>query len=425
MNHDYQYTPKNGFSKWLDKRLPLMRFADENLLSFPTPKNLNYFYTFGFILTMCLVTQIITGIVLAMHYVPNTSLAFDSIEHIMRDVNYGWLIRYMHSNGASMFFLAVFIHMFRGLYYGSYKEPREIIWILGVVIFLLMIITGFMGYVLPWGQMSFWGATVITNLVATIPVIGEPVLTLLLGGYSVDNPTLNRFFSLHYLLPFVIFGVVILHIWALHVTGNNNPTGIEVKDSKDTISFHPYYTVKDLFAYVVFLLMFCYFIFYNPNILGHPDNYIEADPMLTPAHIVPEWYLLPFYAILRAVPDKLMGVLLMFGSIVVLFFLPWLDTMKVKSARYRPLYKVFFLFFVIFCLLLGYLGAKPPEGIYLFLSRVSTIYYFAFFLVIMPILSRIEKPSPMPIGISNPAINNSSDSGGGISGVPSYAMDSK
>ena len=425
MNHDYQYTPKNGFSKWLDKRLPLMRFADENLLSFPTPKNLNYFYTFGFILTMCLVTQIITGIVLAMHYVPNTSLAFDSIEHIMRDVNYGWLIRYMHSNGASMFFLAVFIHMFRGLYYGSYKEPREIIWILGVVIFLLMIITGFMGYVLPWGQMSFWGATVITNLVATIPIIGEPILTLLLGGYSVDNPTLNRFFSLHYLLPFVIFGVVILHIWALHVTGNNNPTGIEVKDSKDTISFHPYYTVKDLFAYVVFLLMFCYFIFYNPNILGHPDNYIEADPMLTPAHIVPEWYLLPFYAILRAVPDKLMGVLLMFGSIVVLFFLPWLDTMKVKSARYRPLYKIFFLFFVIFCLLLGYLGAKPPEGIYLFLSRVSTIYYFAFFLVIMPILSRIEKPSPMPIGISNSAINNSSDSGGGVSGAPSYAMDSK
>jgi len=426
MNHDYQYTPKNGFSKWLDKRLPLIRFADENLLSFPTPKNLNYFYTFGFILTMCLVTQIITGIVLAMHYVPNTSLAFDSIEHIMRDVNYGWLIRYTHSNGASMFFLAVFIHMFRGLYYGSYKEPREIIWILGVVIFLLMIITGFMGYVLPWGQMSFWGATVITNLVATIPVVGEPVLTLLLGGYSVDNPTLNRFFSLHYLLPFVIFGVVILHIWALHVTGNNNPTGIEVKDSKDTISFHPYYTVKDLFAYVVFLLMFCYFIFYNPNILGHPDNYIEADPMLTPAHIVPEWYLLPFYAILRAVPDKLMGVLLMFGSIIVLFFLPWLDTMKVKSARYRPLYKIFFLLFVIFCLLLGYLGAKPPEGIYLFLSRVSTIYYFAFFLVIMPILSRIEKPSPMPIGISNPAINNEVfDSGGGTTGASSYAMDSK
>ena len=425
MNHNYQYTPKNGFSKWLDKRLPLMRFADENLLSFPTPKNLNYFYTFGFILTMCLVTQIITGIVLAMHYTPSTLLAFDSIEHIMRDVNYGWLIRYIHSNGASMFFLAVFIHMFRGLYYGSYKEPREIIWILGVVIFLLMIITAFMGYVLPWGQMSFWGATVITNLVGTIPVIGEPILTLLLGGFSVDNPTLNRFFSLHYLLPFVIFGVVILHIWALHVTGNNNPTGIEVKDEKDTISFHPYYTVKDLFAYVVFLLMFCYFIFYNPNILGHPDNYIEADPMLTPAHIVPEWYLLPFYAILRAVPDKLFGVILMFGSIVVLFFLPWLDTMKVKSARYRPLYKIFYLIFIISCLMLGYLGAKAPEGIYLFLSRVTTIYYFAFFLLIMPILSRIEKPSPMPIGISNPAINSDVFDGEAGSGAPSYAMQNK
>ena len=425
MNHNYQYTPKNGFSRWLDKRLPLMRFADENLLSFPTPKNLNYFYTFGFILTMCLVTQIITGIVLAMHYTPSTILAFDSIEHIMRDVNYGWLIRYIHSNVASMFFLAVFIHMFRGLYYGSYKEPREIIWILGVVIFLLMIITAFMGYVLPWGQMSFWGATVITNLVGTIPVIGEPILTLLLGGFSVDNPTLNRFFSLHYLLPFVIFGVVILHIWALHVTGNNNPTGIEVKDEKDTISFHPYYTVKDLFAYVVFLLMFCYFIFYNPNILGHPDNYIEADPMLTPAHIVPEWYLLPFYAILRAVPDKLFGVILMFGSIAVLFFLPWLDTMKVKSARYRPLYKIFYLIFIISCLMLGYLGAKAPEGIYLFLSRVTTIYYFAFFLVIMPVLSRIEKPSPMPIGISNSAINNDVFDNEAGSGAPSYAMQNK
>ena len=425
MNHNYQYTPKNGFSRWLDKRLPLMRFADENLLSFPTPKNLNYFYTFGFILTMCLVTQIITGIVLAMHYTPSTILAFDSIEHIMRDVNYGWLIRYIHSNGASMFFLAVFIHMFRGLYYGSYKEPREIIWILGVVIFLLMIITAFMGYVLPWGQMSFWGATVNTNLVGTIPVIGEPILTLLLGGFSVDNPTLNRFFSLHYLLPFVIFGVVILHIWALHVTGNNNPTGIEVKDEKDTISFHPYYTVKDLFAYVVFLLMFCYFIFYNPNILGHPDNYIEADPMLTPAHIVPEWYLLPFYAILRAVPDKLFGVILMFGSIAVLFFLPWLDTMKVKSARYRPLYKIFYLIFIISCLMLGYLGAKAPEGIYLFLSRVTTIYYFAFFLVIMPVLSRIEKPSPMPIGISNSAINNDVFDNEAGSGAPSYAMQNK
>ena len=406
MNHDHEYTPGNGFTKWLDKRIPQIRFADENMLSFPTPKNLNYFWTFGFILTLCLVTQIITGIVLAMHYTPHVLLAFDSIEHIMRDVNYGWLIRYTHANGASMFFLAVFIHMFRGLYYGSYKEPREVLWILGVIIFLLMIITAFMGYVIVWGQMSFWGATVITNLVATIPVVGESILTLLLGGFSVDNPTLNRFFSLHYLLPFVIFGVVILHIWSLHVTGNNNPTGISVKDSNDTISFHPYYTVKDLFAYVVFLLMFSYFIFYNPNILGHPDNYIEADPMVTPAHIVPEWYLLPFYAILRAVPDKLMGVLLMFGSIAVLFFVPWLDTKKVRSARYRPTYKIFYFIFLVCCLLLGYLGGQAPEGIYLFLSRVCTIYYFAFFLAIMPILSKYEKPSAMPIGISNPAINN-------------------
>ena len=403
----------------------ILAVASNHLVDYPTSINTSYMYGFGSLAGLMLVVQILTGVFLAMHYTPHVDLAFASVEHIMRDVNNGWLIRYAHANGASFFFLVVYIHIARGLYYGSYMSPREHLWCSGVLIFVLMMATAFIGYVLPWGQMSFWGATVITNLVATIPIIGEPILTLLLGGYSVDNPTLNRFFSLHYLLPFVIFGVVILHIWALHVTGNNNPTGIEVKDSKDTISFHPYYTVKDLFAYVVFLLMFCYFIFYNPNILGHPDNYIEADPMLTPAHIVPEWYLLPFYAILRAVPDKLMGVLLMFGSIVVLFFLPWLDTMKVKSARYRPLYKIFFLFFVIFCLLLGYLGAKPPEGIYLFLSRVSTIYYFAFFLVIMPILSRIEKPSPMPIGISNPAINSSSDIGGGVSGAPSYAMDSK
>ena len=340
-----------------------------------------------------------------MHYAPNSLLAFDSIEHIMRDVNYGWLIRYAHSNGSSMFFLAVYIHMFRGLYYGSYKEPREVLWILGCIIYFLMIVTAFMGYVLPWGQMSYWAATVIINLVGTLPIIGDSLTQLLLGGFAVDNPTLNRFFSLHYLIPFIIFGLVFLHIWALHVPGNNNPTGVSIQGKQDTVAFHPYYTVKDFFAYIVFLLLFCYFIFYNPNALGHPDNYIEADPMLTPAHIVPEWYLLPFYAILRAVPDKLFGVLLMFGSIVVLFFLPWLDTMKVRSARYRPFYKMFFFIFVLDCLLLGYLGAQVPEGIYLLLSRVSTFYYFAFFILIMPALSRLEKPNPMPIGISNPAID--------------------
>ena len=405
MNNDYEYVPKNSFTRWLDTRLPILRFTNEHILQFPTPKNLNYFWTFGFILTFFLITQIITGVILAMHYAPNSLLAFDSIEHIMRDVNYGWLIRYAHSNGSSMFFLAVYIHMFRGLYYGSYKEPREVLWILGCIIYFLMIVTAFMGYVLPWGQMSYWAATVIINLVGTLPIIGDSLTQLLLGGFAVDNPTLNRFFSLHYLIPFIIFGLVLLHIWSLHVPGNNNPTGVSVQGKQDTVAFHPYYTVKDFFAYVVFLLLFCYFIFYNPNALGHPDNYIEADPMLTPAHIVPEWYLLPFYAILRAVPDKLFGVLLMFGSIMVLFFLPWLDTMKVRSARYRPFYKMFFFIFVLDCLLLGYLGAQVPEGIYLLLSRVSTFYYFAFFVLIMPALSRLERPNPMPIGISNPALD--------------------
>ena len=404
MNNDYEYVPKNSFTRWLDTRLPILRFTNEHILQFPTPKNLNYFWTFGFILTFFLITQIITGVILAMHYAPNSLLAFDSIEHIMRDVNYGWLIRYAHSNGSSMFFLAVYIHMFRGLYYGSYKEPREVLWILGCIIYFLMIVTAFMGYVLPWGQMSYWAATVIINLVGTLPIIGDSLTQLLLGGFAVDNPTLNRFFSLHYLIPFIILGLVLLHIWSLHVPGNNNPTGVSVQGKQDTVAFHPYYTVKDFFAYVVFLLLFCYFIFYNPNALGHPDNYIEADPMLTPAHIVPEWYLLPFYAILRAVPDKLFGVLLMFGSIVVLFFLPWLDTMKVRSARYRPFYKMFFFIFVLDCLLLGYLGAQVPEGVYLLLSRVSTFYYFAFFILIMPALSRLERPNPMPIGISNPAL---------------------
>ena len=405
MNNDYEYVPKNSFTRWLDTRLPILRFTNEHILQFPTPKNLNYFWTFGFILTFFLITQIITGVILAMHYAPNSLLAFDSIEHIMRDVNYGWLIRYAHSNGSSMFFIAVYIHMFRGLYYGSYKEPREVLWILGCIIYFLMIVTAFMGYVLPWGQMSYWAATVIINLVGTLPIIGDSLTQLLLGGFAVDNPTLNRFFSLHYLMPFIIFGLVLLHIWSLHVPGNNNPTGVSVQGKQDTVAFHPYYTVKDFFAYVVFLLLFCYFIFYNPNALGHPDNYIEADPMLTPAHIVPEWYLLPFYAILRAVPDKLFGVLLMFGSIMVLFFLPWLDTMKVRSARYRPFYKMFFFIFVLDCLLLGYLGAQVPEGIYLLLSRVSTFYYFAFFVLIMPALSRLERPNPMPIGISNPALD--------------------
>jgi ubiquinol-cytochrome c reductase cytochrome b/c1 subunit len=310
------------------------------------------------------------------------------------------LIRYIHANGASMFFLAVYIHIFRGMYYGSYKAPREVLWILGVIIYLLMMAAAFMGYVLPWGQMSLWGATVITNLFGAIPLVGDSIATWLWGGFSVDNPTLNRFFSLHYLIPFLIFGVVILHIWALHVPGNNNPVGISVKSEQDTVPFHPYYTVKDGFALVIFMILFSYFVFFAPNVLGHADNYIPANPLVTPAHIVPEWYLLPFYAILRAVPDKLGGVIAMVGAIFILFVLPWLDTSKIRSARYRPLFKQFFLIFVVNCLVLGYLGAMPAEGVYITLARICTIYYFAHFLIILPLLGLVEKPREIPESIS-------------------------
>ena len=402
MSGESTYNPSNGVSKWLDSRLPIMRLAHDSFVDYPTPKNLNYWWTFGGILTFCLVTQIVTGIILAMHYTPHVSMAFDSVEHIMRNVNYGWLIRYIHACGASMFFFAVYVHMFRGMYYGSYKAPREVLWILGVLIYILMMAAGFLGYVLPWGQMSVWGATVITNLFGAIPVVGESIVTLMWGGFSVDNPTLNRFFSLHYLVPFLIAGVVVLHIWALHVPGNNNPVGISVKGKQDTVPFHPYYTVKDGFALALFMILFAYFVFFAPNVLGHADNYIPANPLVTPAHIVPEWYLLPFYAILRAVPDKLGGVALMFGAIFVMFLLPWLDTSKVRSARYRPLFRQFFVLFIIDCLVLGYLGAKPAEGIYIVLARVATVYYFAHFLVILPILGLVEKTKEVPESISAP-----------------------
>ncbi len=395
------YEPKTGFERWLDSRLPIIRFGRDTMMDFPTPRNLNYWWTFGGILTLILVLQIVTGIVLAMHYVAHVDHAFDSVQRIRREVNFGWLIQYMHANGASMFFLAIYIHMFRGLYYGSYKAPREVLWILGVVIFLLVMATAFMGYVLPWGQMSFHGAVVITNFFTAIPVVGDAITTLLWGGFAVDNPTLNRFYSLHYLLPFVIAGVVGLHIWALHVPGNNNPTGVSVKSAADTVPFHPYYTVKDGFAVVLFLILFAVFVFYLPDTLGHADNYIPADPLVTPSHIVPEWYFLPFYAILRAVPDKLLGVILMFGSIGVLFILPWLDTSKVRSLRYRPTARWFFLIFVAACLLLGYAGAQAPEGWILWASRAATIYYFAYFLVVMPVLGMVEKPLPRPASIAD------------------------
>jgi len=417
------YEPKTGFERWMDMRLPIIRLAYDSVVAFPTPKNLNYWWTFGGILALMLGIQLVTGIVLVMHYVPHVDHAFASVERIMRDVNYGWLIRYMHANGASMFFVAVYIHMLRNLYYGSYKAPREVLWIIGCLIYLVMMATAFMGYVLPWGQMSFHGAVVITNLLGALPVIGESITTWLWGGFAVDNPTLNRFFSLHYLLPFVIAGLVGLHIWALHVPGNNNPTGVNVKSSEDTVPFHPYYTVKDGFAISVFLLLFASFVFYNPNILGHADNYIPANPLVTPAHIVPEWYFLPFYAILRAVPDKLGGVLAMFGAIGVLFVLPWLDTSKVRSMRYRPTARLYFFIFVLACLVLGVCGGRLPDdpvipigstfklldadlNSFVWLSRVASLYYFAYFLVVLPLLGLTEKPLPVPESISAPVLSH-------------------
>jgi ubiquinol-cytochrome c reductase cytochrome b subunit len=421
--HQSTYDPKTGIERWLDSRLPIVRLAYDSFIDFPTPRNLNYWYTFGGILAMCLGIQIATGVVLAMHYTANAALAFNSVEHIMRDVNYGWMIRYVHATGASMFFLAVYIHMLRGVYYGSYKAPREVLWILGCVIYLLMMATGFMGYVLPWGQMSYYGAVVITNLMGALPIVGHAITTWLWGGFAVDNPTLNRFFSLHYLMPFLIAGVVVLHIWALHVPGNNNPTGVEVKSKEDTIPFHPYYTVKDGFAMVCFLILFAVFVFFMPDALGHPDNYIPANPLQTPAHIVPEWYFLPFYAILRAIPDKLTGVLCMFGAIAVLFVLPWLDRSKVKSMRYRPAARMFFFIFILVAIGLGFCGANEPSekvipGIggfdlgdynlnsFVWLSRFLTHYYFAYRLLITPILGFIEKPLSVPDSISTPVLTH-------------------
>ena len=396
------FEPKNGLVKWLEARLPILSFMHSSFVAYPTPKNLNYWWTFGAILSFMLIAQIVTGIVLTMHYTPDSTLAFSSVEKIMRDVNWGWMLRYAHANGASMFFFAVYVHMFRGIYYGSYKAPREVLWILGVIIFLLMMATGFMGYVLPWGQMSFWGATVITNLFSAIPLVGDDITVWLWGGYSVDNPTLNRFFALHYLLPFMIVAVVALHVWALHVCGQNNPDGIEIQDiHKDAVPFTPHATMKDGLGIVIFLLLYCWFIFYIPNYLGDADNYIPANPMKTPPHIVPEWYFLPYYAILRSIPNKLAGVIAMFSAIAVLAFLPWLDTSKVRSGKYRPIYKIFFWVFVGCGIGLGYLGAMPPEGGYVLAARILGAAYFAFFLIVLPLLGLFEKTKPVPATIAD------------------------
>ncbi|MBP2314078.1 cytochrome b [Azospirillum soli] len=395
---------KNPVVKWIDSRLPIFTMLDHEYNQYPMPRNVNYLWAFGAIAGIMLVIMIATGLVLAMQYAANTTIAFESVERIMRDVNYGWLLRYVHANGASMFFIAVYIHMFRGLYYGSYKAPREILWILGVFILLAMMATAFMGYVLPWGQMSFWGATVITNLFSAFPIVGDPIVTWLWGGFSVDNPTLNRFFALHFLLPFVLLGLVILHTAALHVSGSNNPLGIDPKGPQDTVPFNPYVTLKDGFAVVVFLIFYAAFVFFAPNYLGHPDNYIPANPLVTPAHIVPEWYFLPFYAILRAIPDKLGGVLAMFGAIAVLAVLPWLDTSKVRSCKFRPIYRQFFWILAIDALVLGYAGAMPAEGVWLLIARIGTAYYFFHFLVLLPLLGKLERPLPLPASISEPVL---------------------
>ena len=403
-SHESNYQPTTRFGKWLDERLPVNRLVYDQLVAFPTPRNLNYLWTFGGILALCLVVQLITGIVLAMHYQPSGEEAFNSLDHIRRNVNYGCLIQPMHAVGASMFFLAAYIHLFRGLYYGSYKAPREILWILGVFIILAMMATAFMGYSLPWGQMSFWAVTVITNLFSSldsiIPGMGTAIVEWLWGGYSVSGTTLNRFFSLHYLLPFVIAGLVILHIWALHVVGQNNPAGLDIKSDSDWVPMYPYAVSKDVVGMFAFLLIFAWFMFFLPDYLGHADNFVEADPLVTPPHIVPEWYFLPFYAILRAIPSKLGGVIAMFSSILVLVFIPWLDTARVRSAKYRPIFKWFFWLFVITCIALGYLGALPAEEPYVTYARLFTAYYFAFFLIIMPIVGIIETPKKLPGSIT-------------------------
>jgi ubiquinol-cytochrome c reductase cytochrome b subunit len=410
------YKPTNPLMVWVDEKLPLPRLVYNAIgAGYPVPRNLNYFWNFGVLAGFCLVLQIVTGVVLAMHYAANGDVAFDSVEHIMRDVNWGWLMRYTHANGASFFFVVIYLHIFRGFFFGSYKAPREMIWLLGVVIFLLMMATAFMGYVLPWGQMSFWGAQVITGLFEAIPVVGAPLKTWLLGGFAPDNAALNRFFSLHYLLPFVIAGVVILHIWALHIPGSSNPTGVEVKSESDTVPFHPYYTAKDGFGLGVFVLVLFSFVFFLPNALGHPDNYIPANPLSTPAHIVPEWYFWPFYAILRAftaniffLDAKLLGVLAMFGAILVWFFLPWLDRSPVRSGHYRPMFKWFFWILMVDLAVLFYCGGAPAEEPYVLLSQVATAYYFAHFLIVLPLLSAMEKPKPLPFSITEAVLGDGS-----------------
>jgi ubiquinol-cytochrome c reductase cytochrome b subunit len=406
------YEPVNPLMRYLDEKLPLPRLVYNAIGGgYPVPRNLNYMWNFGVLAGFCLVLQIVTGVVLAMHYAANTQVAFGTTEHIMRDVNWGWLMRYAHANGASMFFAVIYLHIFRGFFYSSYKAPREMVWLIGVVIFLLMMATGFMGYVLPWGQMSYWGAQVITGFFSAFPLVGEPIRVWLLGGFAPDQAALSRFFSLHYLMPFVIAGVVILHIWSLHIPGSSNPTGVDVKTEKDTLPFHPFYTAKDGWFAGLFLTLYCAVLFFAPNALGHPDNYIPANPLATPAHIVPEWYFWPFYAILRAftvdfiLPAKLWGVLAMFGSILLRFFLSWLDRSPVRSGHYRPVFKRFYALLIADVLILGWCGGAPATPFYVALSQLAAAYYFAHFLIILPLVSKFERPLPLPSSITGSVLH--------------------
>ena len=398
--------------EWVDARLPVTAQIKSQATEYPTPKNLNYWWNFGSLALFTLIIMIISGLFLAMHYKPDAKQAFDVVEHIMRDVNYGWLLRYMHANGGTFFFIFVYVHILRGMYYGSYRKPREILWWFGIIIFFLMMATAFMGYVLPWGQMSYWGAAVITNLMSAIPVVGEDVVIWVWGGFAVGDPTLNRFYALHFLLPMVIFGMVIMHMWALHAVHSNNPTGIDVHEGKDTLPFHPYYTIKDLYGGGVFLIIFSWFLFYNPNFFLEPDNYIPANPMQTPAHIVPEWYFLPFYAILRSIDflgafSKLAGVLAMGGAIAILFILPFLDRSPVRSFRYRPLSKQLFWIFVANAIVLGWVGYNPADASrfdgalpLIVVGRTGTAIYFGYFVLLWVITAfDIEKHTPVPKSI--------------------------
>ena len=408
---------KNPLIRWIDTRLPVLGFMQREFASFPVPKNFNYFWNFGALSGIMLVLMILTGVFLAMDYIPDAAQAFGSIQHIMRDVNYGWLVRGLHQTGSSMFFIATYVHTFRAIYYGSYRAPRELLWILGMLVLLVMMSTAFMGYVLPWGQMSYWGATVITNMFAAIPVVGDSVVTWLWGGFAVDSPTLTRFYSLHYLLPFLLVGIVGLHVAAIHVVGSNNPLGIDVKSSQDTLPFHPYYTVKDSFGLFLFLALLSLIVFFAPNFFGDPNNFVPANPLKTPADIQPEWYFLPFYAILRAVPDKLGGVTLMFGAMVLLFALPWLDTSPVRSARFRPVYRPFFFLWLFMIAVLGIVGAHKPEGMWVLIGRIGTFYYFAHLLLVLPIVGKLERPLPLPESISRPVLGG----GGGLLPATSIA----